>query len=53
MSIDTAISYVIGLFTDEPDFSYLTYFFHKQEDNNLTYYLFLEDIKGDWDYETI
>lgn len=53
ITIDTAISYVWGLFTNEPDFSYLTYYFHRQDNNNLTYTLFLEDIKGDWDYEEI
>ena len=51
ITIDDAISYVVGLFTDEPDFSYLTYYFHKPETNNLTYMLFLEDINGDWDNE--
>lgn len=47
ITIDEAISYVVGLFTDEPDFTYLTYYFHTPNDNNLTYTLFMSDINGD------
>lgn len=53
MSIDIAISYVINLMSTEPDFSYLTYYFHRHNDNNLTYTLFLEDINEDWNYEEV
>ena len=53
ITIDKAISYVIGLFTDEPNFSYLTYYFHTYTDNSLTYNLFISDINGDWEHEDL
>ena len=53
ITIDKAISYVIGLFTDKPNFSYLTYYFYTYTDNSLTYNLFISDINGDWEHEDL